>query len=260
MSWNLTAPTIAHNTFKEAVRNKVFGSLLFFGVVLTATSSVLSQMSLHHEARVTSDLSIALSTFFAVAIAIYSLVTLFHTEIERRTIYTILSKPIGRWQFLVGKYLGVLELMAVVVALMFAGSCGIMALHGAEITGTFACAFVTLYLQVAIIAAITALFATISSPLLTGLFSTSVFVIGNLVSQLQMFRASLKEVSPPLTEIVDFLTYVLPNLESLNLSSLAAHQVAVPPSYLVAAVAYAGTYSAIALALSTLIFSRKDFG
>ena len=88
---------VSINTVREAVRSKVFGSLLFFSVMMILSSLVLGEMSLHNERRVAYDVTLFASTMFAVIMAVYSSITLFYTEIERRTIYTILSKPIPRW-------------------------------------------------------------------------------------------------------------------------------------------------------------------
>lgn len=111
--------SIAANTFREAIRSKVLGALLFFVILATVGTALLGEMSLHEEVRVTADGALFMSTLFSVAIAVYSMVTLLHNEMERRTIYTILTKPIARWQFLVGKYLGVTLLLAVVLAVLW---------------------------------------------------------------------------------------------------------------------------------------------
>lgn len=250
---------IAVNTFREAIRNKVLASLLFFGVVLAVTSSLLGQMSLHHEGRVATNFSILFSTLFAVIIGIHSMVTLLHTELERRTLYTLLSKPISRWQFFVGKYLGVVALLVVVTAIMLAVSTLLVVVQGGALSPAFFWSFFTILLQLMIIVAITAFFSTISSPLLAGMFSASFFIIGNLISQLRHVKTLLADTTPAAGTLVDAAIVLLPNFEELNLSGFAAVESAVPMSYLLSATWYAASLSAAILFCGTVAFERKDF-
>ena len=249
---------VSLNTVREAMRSKVFGSLLFFAVLMILSSIVLGEMSLHNEERVAHDVTLFASTLFAIVMAVYSSITLFYTEIERRTIYTILSKPIPRWQFLLGKYGGVQLLMLVVVVFMLILSAGVIVSQGGSLSPNLFYAFGTLYLQSLIVTALAHLIATIASPLLAGFSTMALFIGGNLFSQLDVIRRILIEQKNPLSFVITVIEYILPNLEALNLSRELTYQLAIPPSYLGQAVVYAVSYSAIVMVLAFLVFSRKD--
>ena len=249
---------VSTNTVREAIRSKVFGSLLFFGVVMILSSLILGEMSLHNERRVIFDVMLFMSTLFAVIIAVYSSITLFYREIERRTIYTILSKPIPRWQFLVGKYIGVQALLLLVVVFMLGICVGVVALQGLSIESNLFYAFLTLYLQLGITTALAHLAATVASPLLAGFVTMGLFISGNLFSQLRVVKELLAENGNPLTALITVLEYILPNLESLNLSRELTYQIAIPTGYVAQATLYAVTYTAIIMLVAILSFERKE--
>jgi ABC-type transport system involved in multi-copper enzyme maturation permease subunit len=260
LRWLRALLAITINTFREAIRNKVLGSLLFFAVLIIFTSLLLGQMSLHEEERVTKDVTLFASTIFAAIITIYSSVTLLHTEIERRTIYTILSKPIHRWQFLLGKYLGVMLLMAVIVTALAGISTALLAVQGFAPTTTLGWAFSTTYLQMMIVGSMALFFASFSSPLLSGFITAAIFVAGNLISQLEAMRQLLEERGiESMSWLLDVVAIVVPSLEKLNLSYEVTQGIAVEATYLLPATWYATSYSAIVLALAMIIFARRDF-
>lgn len=249
---------VSLNTVKEAMRSKVFGSLLFFGVLMILSSIVLGEMSLHNEKRVAYDVTLFASTLFAVVISIYTSITLFYTEIERRTIYTILSKPIPRWQFLVGKYIGVQLLMGVVVVFMLAMSALVVKTQGAPLEINLLWAFLTLYLQLSITTAMAHLLATIAAPLLAGFATMALFIGGNLFSQLAVIKKLLAEKENPAEHLITLVEYILPNLEALNLSRELTYRLDVPASYIGQSILYTLTYAAIVMMLAIGVFSRKD--
>ena len=191
-------------------------------------------------------------------IAIYSSITLFYTEIERRTIYTILSKPIPRWQFLVGKYFGVQLLMLIVVGFMLVISAGVLKYQGLEVEGNLFIAFLTLYLQLCITTALAHMLATISAPLLAGFSTMALFIGGNLFYQLDVIKKLLEEKENPAAHLITVLEYILPNIEALNLSRELTYNLTISPEYVLQATAYAFTYSAIIMLLGIGLFSQRD--
>ncbi len=249
---------VSLNTAREAIRSKVFSSLIFFAVLLLLSSIVLGEMSLHNEARLATDGTLFFSTIFAMIISVYSSITLFYTEIERRTIYTILSKPTPRWQFLVGKWLGVQVLTLMVVAFLGAMSAGVIYYQTDTLTLQLLWAFGSLYLQLSIITAVAHLLATFASPLLAGFVTVACFIAGNLFSQLRIIKEMLTEKGNPLSYAITLIEYTLPNLEALNLSREFTYQLAVPPAYIAQALLYTASYVSIVLLLACAAFSRKD--
>lgn len=249
---------VSINTAREAIRSKVFGSLMFFAVLLILSSFLLGEMSLHNERRLTKDTALFGSTLFATAISIYASITMFYTEVERRTIYTILSKPIPRWLFLVGKWLGVQGLMIVVVGFMFGVSAVSLIIQGDFVTTPLIAAFVTLYLQQMILTALAHMFATFAAPLLSGFATAAIFISGNLFSQLDTIQKLLAERENPLQHVISAVQVVLPNLESLNLSYELAYNLPIPASYMLEAPVYAISYSGMVLLIAIASFSRLD--
>lgn len=250
---------VSANTFREAVRNKVFGTLLFFAGLLILSSIVLGEMSLHHELRTAKSVTLFASTLFGMIISVYSSITLLHTEFERRTIYTILSKPIHRWQFLLGKYLGVMGLVLVVIALMAVITAIVMAIQGGGFDQTALVAFVAIYLQMMIVTALAHMFATFASPLLSGFATVALFIGGNLFNQLELVQKLLiEQKSPGLAKLVKGLEVILPNLQALNLSEEVTYAMTIPSGYVLSALWYAVSYTLVVMVIGMLIFSVRD--
>src|SRR5437016_8535334 len=112
---------IARNAFREAVRDRVLYNLVVFALLLIAGAIFLGELSAGQEAKITADLGLSAMLLFGVFIAIFVGVGLVYKEIERRTLYAILAKPIGQGQFLLGKYLGLCLTLLVNVLIMGVG-------------------------------------------------------------------------------------------------------------------------------------------
>ncbi|MFB6262576.1 MAG: ABC transporter permease, partial [Bradymonadaceae bacterium] len=247
---------MATNTFRASVRSRVFIALLIFCAGIMLSSLLLGALSLHNELRVTTDVTLFASTIFSAAITIYVTIDLLHTEIDRHTIHTILSKPVRRWQFVLGKFLGILALMAAIVALLFGFAATLVALQGGTITLELGYAFALIYLQIVILTAAAMLFASYSSPLLSGLFAAAVFVLGHLHEQLETLASTFEGAW--LRRLADVLEHVVPDLASLNLTVELVRDIPVPSDYLLTAVWYASSYAAIALFGAMIVFSNRD--
>jgi hypothetical protein len=249
---------VSLNTLREAVRNKVFGTLAAFSVVLSASSLVLGEMSLHQEIRLTQSMTLFAASLFSVIITVYSSVTLLHTELERRTIYTLLTKPVRRWEFLVGKTIGVQLLMTGVLMLLGMLTAGLLAYQGSAFSSQLAAAYFTIWLQLCIVNALAHALSCIASPLLAGFSTLGVFVAGRLHDELGSIKRLLEDQDNPASVLVDVIRPLLPNLASLNLEREAIYALAVPTSYLVSATVYALSYALIVLLFGIAAFSRKD--
>ncbi len=250
---------IAINTIREAARNKIFGSMVAFAVIVPLFTRIFGEMSVHQEARLAVDITIFVSTLFGVIVTLYSTVSLLQLEIEQRTIYTILSKPIARWQFVVGKFSGVVGLISFFMPFLFAVSALVMWIQGAQMSSTYLVAFVTSYFQMIIVASVAIFFSSIASPLLAGFATAAIFIAGNLFTQIGWIRDLLVEQKSTFVWIVDLMEWILPNLEALNLSSQATYQVYIPVDYLLQATIYTITYSGICVTLAVIATSRREF-
>ncbi|QED29734.1 ABC transporter permease subunit [Microvenator marinus] len=250
---------IALNSFRDALRNKVLGGLLGLSFMVIGIGSLMGEMSLHNEVRVATNSGIFLTTLFAVVMGVYASVTLFHTELERRTIYTLLSKPIDHWHFLLGKFLGVSAISATVVVVLGVTSGSLVVFQGGSLNSTFLAAYFMAFLQSTVVASLTILFATFSGSLVAGISAFTLFVAGNLHTQMEMAIEHFRETTPSIVPVLNAVKFALPNFEAMNLSYELTYGTAVPLNYWVTALWYASSYIALVLMISIFIFSRKDF-
>jgi Cu-processing system permease protein len=249
--------TLAANTVREAVRNKLLYTLLFFAILLIASGMLLSTLSYVERERILQDIGMAAIRIFGVAIAIFVGVGLIHKEVERRTVYTILSKPLSRTEFLLGKYVGLVLTIWMQVAIMVAAFALVSLSVGAPLHAGHAAAFLLTGVELALVVAIATLFSSFTTPLLASLFSTSLWVVGHLTRELRDLGAGAELDS--VRQTTALLHRVLPDLESFNLTLQAAHGLPVTASDVWLPVLYAIGYVGILLLGAVAIFERRDF-
>ena len=256
--WRITA--IARNAFREAVRDRVLYNLVLFVLLLTGASIFIGELSGGQERKVIVDLGLSAMLLFGVFIAIFVGVGLVYKEIERRTIYAVFSKPLGRGEFLVGKYLGLCLTLLVNVLVMGVGvSLALLYVsHGWDpVIPTIWPAVLLIYLELMLLTAIALLFSSFSSPALSALLTFMVFIIGHFSADLKSLAGSLG--SSGARWLFTGLYYLLPNLATYSFITPAAHGHAPAPVFVFAAALYALVYIAVILATATLIFSRRNF-
>lgn len=258
MLWRIG--TIAQNAFREAVRDRVLYNLVLFVLLLTAGAIFLGELSGGQEAKIIVDLGLSSILLFGVFIAIFVGIGLVHKEIERRTIYAILSKPIGRGEFLLGKYLGLCLTLLVNVFVMGAGvSLALLYVKRGwdPLVLSIWPAILLIYLELAILTAVALLFSTFSSPALSALLTFFVFVAGHFSGDLKTFAASLGGTAA--RWFFTTIYYLVPNLSNYSLITPAAHGYAPDAPVLLLALLYAVIYSTVLLAAGALIFNRRNF-
>ena len=251
---------IARNTFREAVRDRVLYNLVLFVLLLTGAAIFIGELSGGQERKVIVDLGLSAMLLFGVFIAIFVGVGLVYKEIERRTIYAIFSKPVGRGEFLVGKYLGLCLTLLVNVAVMGVGLSLALLYVGRgwdPLIVTIWPAVLLLYLELMILTAVALLFSSFSSPALSALLTFFIFIIGHFSADLKTFAASLGSTAS--RWLFAGLYYLLPNFSHYSMITAAAHGQAPPASFVIGAAVYAVVYIAVVLATATIIFSRRNF-
>ncbi len=250
--------SIARNTFREAVRDRVLYNLVLFVLLITAGAIFLGELTAGHEDRTIVNLGLNAILIFGVFIAIFVGVGLVSKEIEKRTVFAIFSKPIGRGEFIVGKYLGLCLTLLVNVLTMGVGvSLALFYVGGGNLAFSVWGAIALIYLELAILTAVAILFSSFSSPALSALLTFFVFIIGNFSASLRDFAANIGSSAAKI--FFDFLYYFLPNLSFYSFTTNAAHGEIPPASMFGGAVLYAFVYIAILLAATVLIFSRRNF-
>jgi len=255
--------SIAVNTFREAVRNRIFFSLIFFAVALLGIVLALSSASLNEEIRLMTDVGLFLCSTAAVFIAIFTGVNLVYKELERKTIYTIMSKPISRGQFICGKYLGLVQTMFVLVAVMGSVLCGVLYMVGWVPHVSMAIAIYLLFLEVTIVVSVAILFSSFSTPFLSGLMTLGVFIVGRFVDtlrQLKLGRSDADQESMEgISQLVRWIAEVAPDLSLYNVTPQIVFQRPIDNAFVYEASVVALTYVLICLGLAIFFFSRRDF-
>jgi Cu-processing system permease protein len=256
--WRIAA--IARNAFREAVRDRVLYNLVLFVLLLTGASIFIGELSGGQERKVIVDLGLSAMLLFGVFIAIFVGVGLVYKEIERRTIYAVFSKPVGRGEFLVGKYLGLCLTLLVNVLVMGVGV-SVALLYVSRgwdpLIPTIWPAVLLIYLELMLLTATALLFSSFSSPALSALLTFMVFIIGHFSSDLKSLAASLGSTSA--RYLFTGLYYLLPNLANYSFITPASHGRAPSLEFVFATMLYAFVYIGVILAVATLVFSRRNF-
>ena len=248
---------IAGNTAREAIRNKLLYTFLFFALAMMLFGVVLATISYVERERMMQDFAFASIRLFSVAIAIFVGVGLIHKDIDRRTVYTILSKPLSRAEFLIGKFTGLVLIIWLQVAIMALFFAGVSLLMGAPLGFTHLAALALTAVELAIVVAFATLFSSFTTPLLASFFSCGIWLAGQLSRDLRDHGADSS--SALVREATAWMHRILPDLESFNLSIQASHGLPIAASDIWLPALYGAGYVAIILASATLIFERRDF-
>ena len=255
---------IARNTYREAIRDRVLYGFLFFAVVLILFSLVLGRLSFNQQIRCTMDIGLAGVSLFSTLIAIFLGITLLHKEIEKRTIYPLLAKPVSRTTSLLGKFLGLAATMAVQTALMLAVLLALLLFEGAALSAGLFIAVALIYVETLLVVAMALFFTSFSSPFLSGLFCLGLFAAGRN-AQLLSELAQNKQIAW-MGPLLDGVTAVVPNLYLFYPSGKMVEQSwatvlgqYVTNGYAAYTVGYGIVYTALFLALAAVLLERRDF-
>lgn len=249
---------IGLNTFREAIRNRILYSILFFALLVVGIASVFGAASIGDQMKFIKDFSLMSVSLFGVIIAIVLGVTMLHQELRKRTILNILSKPVARWEFVTGKFLGLLATLTLIVGLMCAGLLAFLSALEGHFDWGLVLASCTTLLEIMVIIAVALLFSSlVVTPALAGMFTAATFVAGRSAGYLRYFFSN--EHSAVVQTIAKVLYWTLPRLDRFSIADRVVYGQHVEASYLVALLAYALAYSAVLLLLSVGLFSRREF-
>jgi ABC-type transport system involved in multi-copper enzyme maturation permease subunit len=251
---------IALNTFRESVRDRVLYNLILFVLILVAASVFVSDLSLDMESQFTAALGLSVMLVFGALIAIFIGVGLVYKEIDKRTIYNLLSKPVHRYEFIIGKYIGLCLTLLVNTAVMVIGTeLALLYVNGRFVplhVSVLAASYLV-YLEMALVVAVALMFSSFTTPMLAALFSFALYVIGHFSTDLlQMAALSRSTVTRGL---LTALYYLLPNLSNFAFITEASHGRVLPLGMAWSATLYAIVYVAVLLSASVLIFQKRNF-
>ena len=247
---------VARGTFREAVRDRVLFLVLVFGGAVLVLSRVVSPIALGEGPRITVDLGLSALGLIGIAIVVLVGTQLVHKEIERRTIHVVLSRPLSRAQYLVGKWAGLAATMATAVAAMTLILVAVGAsVRGPAIIGPIIQAAFMIACANAVLAALAVLFSSLSTPVLSVLYTLGLYATGFWTNDLRNFAAQVPGLAG---DAMRLASYVIPNLELFNLRAQVAHAEGATLLHLALGVGYAATYSAAALSLAVVAFERRE--
>jgi ABC-type transport system involved in multi-copper enzyme maturation permease subunit len=248
---------IAINTFKEAARNKIFYLLIVFGIVFAFASKLASLLTLGDQTGVMKNVGLASINFFCVLIAIFTGINLVYKEIDKKTIFNILSKPISRTNFIIGKFFG----LALTILVALVSMAAVFFLFIFFTTGTFdwrmLVYFAFLYLELLIIISISLVFSSFSTPILSSIFTVILYLIGHVLWTFNEFKYKLVE---PATRVLAYLLYyLLPNFEKFNIREQIVMNMKIETKLVFYSFTYAILYILAMLSLAILIFRKREF-
>jgi len=250
---------VALNTFREAVRDRVLYNLVFFALVMMAASVIVGQISIGIEKTVIVTLGLSAISVIGLLISVFIGVGLVSKEMDKRTLYALLAKPVRRWEFLLGKFGGLLLTLAVNTAAMGVGLFLALlylkqALERSDITVFVAVYFI--WLKLALVVALALLFSCFTTPLLAILFTAGIYIAGLYVQELRDLPKDA--MSPGLAAFTKWFSYLLPNFENYNVMAMAAHDRSVPGALILQNTLYTVLYCIVVLTAAMLVFSKKN--
>lgn len=247
---------IALNTLREALRDRVLYLFLGFAVLLLVSSKLFGMLTVGDEGKVIKDLGLFGIQLFSMLIAVLMSVLLVSREVDSRTVYNILSKPVARWQFLLGKYVGLLATVLANLTLMVVLLVLVVLLYQGQLDGRLLIGGAMTLVEMAVVAAFAILFAVLTRPMLGSVLTLAVFVIGHLTHDLWLLTAHLK--GETVRVLVGVAYYLLPNLERFNFKTEIVHSLPIPAGALGWAVVYGLAYTGVVLMLACLRFAYRD--
>lgn len=249
---------IAINTAREAIRNRILYSILFFALLVVGISAVFGAASIGDQMKFVKDFSLMSVSLFGVIIAIVLGVNLLHQELGKKTIFNILSKPVARWEFMVGKFVGLVATLGLILTLMCTALIGFLFLLEQKMDWGLALASGVAFVEVTVVIAVALFFsALVVTPTLAGLFTAATFVAGRSSTYLSYFYSN--EHPPIVQAIAKVLSWALPRLDRFTISEQVVYGNHIDVAYLLTLLAYAFAYAALLLLLSIGLFSRREF-
>jgi ABC-type transport system involved in multi-copper enzyme maturation permease subunit len=250
---------IAFNTYREAVRDRVLYNLILFALLIVGSSLLFGQISLEIDRIVLINLGLTAISLFGIVIAIFIGIGLVSKEIDKRTLYTVLAaRPVRRWEFITGKFLGLVMTLTVNALLMSVGffAAVLYVSHGlgrGDLQLLTAIYFILL--EFVLITALALLFSTFSTPVFSSIFAFAIFAIGTFSEDLRGFAGMAHGVT---RWVMTGAAYLVPNFAALNVITQVAHNTAIEPRLILLNTLYVLVYAAAVLTASVWIFERRN--
>ncbi len=248
---------IALNTFKEAVRNKIFYLLIFFGIFFSFSSKLISILTIGDTLKILKDIGLASINFFSVIIAVFTGINLVYKEIEKKTVYFILSKPVERRDFILGKFLGLALTILVALTIMISFFSIFILLFSGTFDPYILLYFIFLFTELLIVISISILFSSFSTPILSSIFTIILYLIGHVIWTFNEFK--YKFINPIEKIFAYSIYYLFPNLEKFNIKGAIVMNDPINIKIIFSTLAYGIFYVSAILLISIHIFKHREF-
>ena len=262
---------VAYHVFKESVRDKVLYNLVLFATLMISASYLVGQLTAGQDIKIIKDLGLAASAVFGLFIAVFIGVGLVWKEVDRRSVYNVLVKPLRRHHFIAGKFLGLALTLLVNLAVMAAAVYLVLAVmawtqpvlaaaalvDAPVVDPNLLKAFLLIYVQLLVVTALALFFSTFSSPMLSAALTFGLYVVGHFNADLAHFENVVQ--SKAAAQLARALYYLLPNLAPFDVKAAVVHGQAVSAGYVLLTTGYGLLYAAAVVGLAMLVFARRDF-
>lgn len=246
---------IAKNTFKEAIRDRILYAILGFAILFILSTIFLGSLSLGEDTKIIKDLGLAAIYIFSLIIAIFIGTSLVYKEIEKRTIFITLSKPVSKIEFIIGKFLGLLSSMIIIVFLMTVIYLIVIAIKSGEFDWRGTLAIAMSFVEIALFISLSILFSTFSTPLASTIYAILLLYIGHSLSMVLDYFTKNEGIG---LYIFKFFYYILPNLEKFNLRNLVVHGDTLNSLSLVYSCLYGIFYIIVLLLFATWSLDKQE--
>jgi ABC-type transport system involved in multi-copper enzyme maturation permease subunit len=248
---------IGRNTFREAIRGRLFAAIGIFALVLIASSLIVGPLSLGEQARITQDLGLAGMSILGFMVAVLIGTGIVYTEVEKRTIYTVIAKPVERWQFVLGKFAGLNATNALLLAGMSVILIGAAWIEIGRFKPELLLAVTLTYMELMVLTSLAILMSVVCSPILGAIFTVLLYIAGHTSGDLRELARHFG--SGTVKSMTSAAYYILPNLEYFNIRGKVIHGVHIDGAYMAFACAYGLLYCVAFLVIAGAIFERKEF-
>ncbi len=265
-----TLGRIARAVFRESVRDRVLYNLVGFALLVIGASYLIGQLTAGQDVKIMKDLGLAAMSLIGVFIAIFIGIGLVSKEVERRTVYSLIAKPVRRSELVVGKYLGLVLTIAINLAVMAAVWYAVLSYMSWSETEAFKrsweapatdprmlVAVYLLFVQLMLVIAIALFFSTFSTPMLSAVFTVGLYIAGHFGADLKNFDVAVGD--SPVRYLTTAMYYLLPNMAIFDVKNAVVHAQPVPVGYVLTTTAYGIAYIVALVAAGVWIFSKRDF-
>jgi len=247
---------IAVNTFREAIRDRILYLFIGFAIVMVISTKLFGMLTVGDESKIVKDIGLAAMQFFSMLIAVMMSMLLISREVDDRTVFNILSKPVRRWQFILGKYLGLVGIVAANLLLITVILMVMVRIYTGQVDPMLIFAAAMTMLEMSVVAAFATLFAVLTRPILGSLMTLAMFIVGHTSADLWMLTRHLPGTFT--RAVITVVYYLVPNLERFNFRTEVVHDLPIQPAAVAWAVVYATAFVAVLLILAALRFQTKD--